>query len=69
MFVTGRVKFWMEEKGYGFIERDGGGPDDFFHRFGMADQSWSPHIGAPVRYAVGRSRDGRDRAIDVMRVE
>lgn len=67
--ITGRVKFWVDEKGYGFIARDDCGPDDFFHRFGMADQTWMPYVGARVRYAMGRSRDGRDRAVDVEWVE
>lgn len=67
--VTGRVKFWMKEKGYGFIARDDGGHDDFFHWSGMADRTWVPHNGAPVRYVMGRSRDGRDRAVDVVWVE
>lgn len=66
---TGRVVHWVEDRGFGFIVPDDGSPDIFFHRFALADQSWTPHIGAPVRYAMGiRPRDGRDRAIDVVHI-
>jgi cold shock CspA family protein len=68
--ATGRIVHWVEDRGFGFIDPDDGSPDIFFHRFALADQSWTPHIGAPVRYARGvRPRDGRDRAVDVVRVE
>lgn len=32
---TGTVKFYLREKGYGFIQPDGGGADCFVHRSGL----------------------------------
>jgi len=35
--LQGRVKAWYEEKGYGFLTPEGGGPDIFIHRSGLSD--------------------------------
>jgi CspA family cold shock protein len=59
----GKVKFFAEQKGFGFIASDAG-PDIFFHVADMAGD-FEPDEGDVVTFAMGTSRDGRPKAVDV----
>jgi len=49
--MTGTVKTWKEEKGFGFIAADGGTDDIFVHRSVLADGE-SLMVGTPVLFEV-----------------
>ncbi len=52
---TGKVKFFNEEKGFGFITPDAGGPDVFVHVTGLIDQIGENDI---VSFEVVEGRRG-----------
>lgn len=58
---TGTVKFFNEQKGFGFIIPDEGGKDIFVHKTGTNDSLWE---GDKVAYEVEDSPKGQN-AIDV----
>ena len=51
--ASGTVKWFNAQKGYGFIEQDGGGNDVFVH------------ISAVERSGIGELRDGQKVSFDV----
>lgn len=64
---TGTVKFFLEEKGYGFVVTDDG--DLFlhisaFHAVGITDL---PKKGDPVTFLRGRGRDGRPLVASIVK--
>jgi len=62
---TGVVKFFNQEKGYGFIVPDNGGNDVFLHVTNFTDEYplVKPAVGMAVTYEVGRGKTGRDEAL------
>jgi CspA family cold shock protein len=57
--ATGIVKWFSEEKGYGFITPEGGGADLFVHYTGIADSGFRTLTeGMKVRFEVRPGRKG-----------
>jgi CspA family cold shock protein len=56
--ATGTVKFFNDQKGYGFIRPDDGGDDVFVHRSNVdtADQTLMDN--QQVEYEIGQGRKG-----------
>lgn len=63
--ATGTVKFFNEEKGYGFITPENGSQDVFVHYSGLQDAS-SLKQGDRVSFELGQDRKtGKSKAENV----
>jgi cold shock protein len=64
--MQGEVIFWLEERGFGFVSRDDGGHDVFFHRTRLCDIGLLPTKGMRVSYQIiTDQRTGKLAAVDV----
>jgi cold shock protein len=54
--LTGKVKTWNADRGYGFIEPDGGGADIFVHISSCVDGLEKLPEGARVKFEERASR-------------
>jgi CspA family cold shock protein len=66
MSIIGTVKFFNNDKGYGFIAPDNGGPDAFVHitadeRAGMATLNQNQRVG----YELEQDRRGKTSAVNL----
>lgn len=68
MREQGRITTWNDDKGFGFITRNGDGASTFVHIRAFVDRQRRPAIGALVTYAIGRDEKGRPRVLDVRHV-
>ncbi|MEM9747632.1 MAG: cold-shock protein [Actinomycetota bacterium] len=63
--ATGTVKFFLDEKGYGFITPDDGGDDLFVHYSNVVGSGRRTlQNDAKVKFEVGEGRKGPE-AVDV----
>lgn len=57
--ATGTVKWFNSEKGFGFIEQDGGGPDVFVHYSAIASSGYRELTeGQKVEFDVTQGQKG-----------
>ncbi|NNH73093.1 cold-shock protein [Nocardia uniformis] len=57
--TQGTVKWFNAEKGFGFIEQDGGGPDVFVHYSAVSGSGFkSLEEGQRVEFEVGQGQKG-----------
>jgi cold shock CspA family protein len=59
----GTLKKWNDDKGYGFIRREGDGPDMFIHISALRGLNRRPRIGDVVRFRIV-TENGKTRAAD-----
>jgi CspA family cold shock protein len=60
---TGKVKWFNESKGYGFIEPDGGGRDVFVHYSAIQGEGYKTlSEGQPVEFEVTQGDKGPQAA-------
>ncbi|MDD5064886.1 MAG: cold shock domain-containing protein [Phycisphaerae bacterium] len=55
---TGKVKWFNERKGYGFITPDSGGKDLFVHHSNLAEGATSLNEGQAVEYEAAQGQKG-----------
>ncbi|MFB7908442.1 cold-shock protein [Kitasatospora sp. NPDC056076] len=57
--ATGTVKWFNAEKGFGFIEQDGGGPDVFVHYSNIDSQGFRELVeGQRVEFDITQGQKG-----------
>lgn len=62
--AQGRITQWDDERGYGFIAPDDGGPTVFLHVSALLKGSRRPSAGDEVRYGTRTDERGRLQAIN-----
>jgi uncharacterized membrane protein YsdA (DUF1294 family)/cold shock CspA family protein len=60
----GIIKSWKEDKGFGFIQPNGGGKDIFIHIRDLKHSNYQPQQGDDICYKAVVDKDGKMRAYD-----
>lgn len=68
MRSTGILRSWNDERGFGFIATTQGGPELFVHVSALPRDGTRPVVGETLSFELGRGKDGRMQAVNVVRV-
>jgi cold shock CspA family protein len=68
MPLRGVLRTWNEDRGFGFIAPAHGGAELFVHIQSFPADGTHPTVGERLAYELGRDRDGRPRAVKVLRL-
>lgn len=63
MRETGKITFWDDDKGYGFVEPHSGSGRIFIHVKAFANKSRRPEINQVVSFALSADKQGRPCAV------
>lgn len=67
---TGKVKWFNDNKGWGFIEPDEGGDDVFVHYSAILDEGYKTlREGQRVSYELRPGKDGKFQAANVKKIQ
>ncbi len=67
MPLTGTLRSWNDDRGYGFIAPTNGGPELFVHISAFPRDGSRPTTGESLTYELGRGKDGKPQAVRVYR--
>ena len=65
---TGTLRSWNDDRGFGFIAPNDGGPEIFVHVRAFPRDGTHPTVGEKLTFEVGPGRDGKRQALSVVRL-
>lgn len=68
MRLTGTLRNWQDDRGFGFIAPTHGGPELFVHISALPRDGSRPTEGERVTYELGRGKNGKPQAVNVQRL-
>ena len=67
MRKKGKITFWNDEKGYGFITPGSGADNIFVHISAFTSNAKPPNVGDKVSYSLSTDKQDRPCAVEVLR--
>jgi len=67
MALTGILRTWHDDRGFGFIAPTQGGRELFVHISAFPNDGSRPVVGETLAYELGRGKDGKPQALGVVR--
>jgi len=67
MRLSGTLRSWNDDRGFGFIAPTHGGAELFVHISALPRDGTRPTVGEKLTYELGRGRDGKPQAVNVIR--
>ena len=67
MRLTGTLRSWKDDRGFGFIAPTHGGAELFVHISALPRDGSRPTVGEKLTYELGRGKNGQPQAVNVQR--